>query len=87
MINWSTDEKSFKENHPNEYKLWRLTQLINYGLDGERLSSSQIKKVWPIIKYRLDPYKARYLEFLIWGKVYSLPNNLSFWNLQQKTQV
>jgi len=37
MINWSTDEKLFKKKYPEEYKLWRLTQLINYGLDGEKL--------------------------------------------------
>jgi len=81
MINWSTDEAKFKKNDPRGYRLWRLTQLINYGLDGEKLDEAEVKAAWPQIKDRLDPYKARLIEFLIWDKQYSLPNNLSFWNL------
>lgn len=81
MINWSTDEKKFKKENLKEYRLWRLTQLINYGLDGEKLDRKEVTKVWPKIKDRLDPYKKRAIEYLIWGKQYSLPNNLSFWNL------
>ena len=80
MINWSTDEKTFKKKYPKEYKLWRLTQLINYGLDGEKLDEKELKAAWPKIKDRLDPYKRRAFEYLIWGKLYSLPNNLTFWN-------
>ena len=81
MINWSTDEKKFKKENLKEYRLWRLTQLINYGLDGEKLDKKEVTKAWPKIKNRLDPYKKRAIEYLIWGKQYSLPNNLSFWNL------
>ncbi|MEK7617316.1 MAG: hypothetical protein AAB414_04645 [Patescibacteria group bacterium] len=80
MHNWSVDEKSFKKRNPKKYKLWRLTQLINYGLDGEKLSRKEVKAAWSKIKDQLDPYKARAIEFLLWGKVYSLPNNLTFWN-------
>ena len=82
MLNWSTDEARFKKESPEEYKLWRLTQLINYGLDkGEKLDREEVKKAWPKIEDRLDPYKKRALEYLLWEKQYSLPNNLSFWNL------
>ena len=84
MINWSTDEKTFKKKYPKEYKLWRLTQLINYGLDGEKLDEKELKNAWPKIEDRLDPYKKRALEYLIWGRLYSLPNNLTFWNLSSK---
>ncbi len=83
MINWSTDEEKFKKEDPENYRLWRLTQLINYGLDGEKLDREEVKKAWPKIKDRLDPYKARLMEFLLWGKAYSLPTNLNFWNLPQ----
>ena len=83
MYNWSTDEKRFKKENPKEYKLWRLTQLINYGLDGEKLDREEVKKAWPKIKDRLDPYAKRAIEFLLWGKLYSLPNNLTFWNLHK----
>lgn len=81
MINWSTDEKEFKKKNPQEYKLWRLTQLINYGLDGEKLDRKEVKDAWVKIKDRIDPYKARLIEFLLWEKQYSLPANLNFWSL------
>lgn len=85
MHNWSVDEKVFKKKDPKGYKLWRLEQLINYGLDGEKLNEKEVKKAWPKIKEQLDPYKKRALEFFLWGKLYSLPNNLIFWNVSQKT--
>ena len=66
MYNWSVDEKKFKRQHPQEYKLWRLTQLINYGLDGEKLDRAQVKTAWPKIKDRLDPHLKNYLEFILW---------------------
>lgn len=68
MYNWSVDEKRFKKEDPGGYRFWRLTQLINYGLDGERLDKNEVKKAWPKIKNRLDPHKAVYLEYLLWGK-------------------
>ena len=82
MINWSTDEKKFKKNHPKEYKLWRLTQLINYGLDGEKLDAKELKLNWDKIKERLDPQKAAYLEFLLWNiKPSSQSFSNNFWAL------
>lgn len=81
MINWSTDEKEFEKKSPQEYKLWRLTQLINYGLDDEKLDRKEVKQAWSKIKDHLDPYKSRLIEFLLWGKQYSLPTNLNFWRL------
>lgn len=85
MYNWSVDEKKFKKENPKEYKLWRLVQLINYGLDGEKLDREEVKAAWPEIKDQFDPYKRRFLEYLIWGKQYSLPNNLTFWNWSKKS--
>lgn len=81
MYNWSVDEKAFKKRDPEGYRLWRLTQLINYGLDGEKLNKKEVQSAWPRIKDRIDPYKARFMEYLLWGKQYSLPHNLNFWNL------
>lgn len=68
MINWSTDEVKFRKEDPEGYRLWRLTQLINYGLDGEKLDKNEVKKAWPKIKDRLDPYLRDFLYFLIWPK-------------------
>lgn len=67
MVNWSTDEKKFKKESPKEYKLWRITQLINYGLDGEKLILSEVKKSWNYIKNKIDESTKSYLQFLIWG--------------------
>lgn len=64
--NWSVDEKAFKKADPEGYKIWRIQQLINYGLDGEKLSRKEVKKYWP--KLYLDPMTKRYLEFLLWPK-------------------
>lgn len=68
MYNWSTDEEQFKKKDPEGYRLWRLVQLINYGLDGEKLDEKELKKAWPKIKDRLDPDLKKYLEFLLWPK-------------------
>ena len=82
MYNWSVDEKKFKKRNPQAYRLWRLTQLINYGLDGEKLDEAELKAAWPKIKDRLDPHKAVYLEYLLWGKKPSSPQfSENFWNL------
>ncbi len=67
MINWSVDERKFKVQHPKMYKLWRITQLINYGLDGEKLNKKEVIKNWDYLSTKIDPQSRNYLEFLIWG--------------------
>jgi hypothetical protein len=82
---WSTDIKRFKKENPKEFRLWRLEYLINYGVqEGEKLSKKEVIKYWDKIKDNLDPYKRRLIEFLIWGKLYSLPDNITFWNWPAK---
>jgi len=82
LWHWSVDVKKFKKENPEAFRLWRLEYLINYGVqEGEKLSKKKVIKYWPKIKDNLDPYKKRAMEYLLWGKLYSLPNNLSFWNL------
>lgn len=80
---WSVDEETFKKKYPEKYKLWRLAFEINYG--DEKLDKKEVIKAWPKIKDELDPYRKRLLEYLIWGKVYSLPPNITFWNWPPKT--
>ena len=80
MLNWNVDEKRFKKEDPEGYKRWRIEQLINYGLDGEKLDPDEVKAAWPKIKENIDPYKRRLIEYILWGKLYSLPDNLTFWN-------
>ncbi len=83
MYNWSVDTRQLNKNS-DQYILWKLEQLINYGLDGEKLDREEVRRFWPQLKDRLDPYKKRALEYLLWGKLYSLPNNLTFWNVSKK---
>lgn len=64
MYNWSTDEEKFKEKYPEKYKIWRLEQMINYGLRGDKLDSDEIKKYWS--KLNIDELTRKYLEFLLW---------------------
>lgn len=92
MINWNTDEKAFEKLHPKEYKLWRLTQLINYGLDGEKLDKKEIELAWPKIKDRLNPDKRKVLEFFLWNKKWNqepglLPDRSNYWNWRSKNRT
>lgn len=50
MYNWTIDEKKLKENDPDKYELWKLVQLINYGLDDRKLSKKQLIKCGPLSK-------------------------------------
>ena len=83
MYNWNINTEEFKKN-PKKYNLWRFIQLINFGLDNDKLDEAEIKQKWDNIKDQIDPYKRRALEYLIWGKLYSLPNKLNFWSLSPK---
>lgn len=66
MHNWSVDEKIFKKLDPQGYKVWCIQQLINYGLDGERLDKKEVKRYWN--RLYLDHLTKSYLEFLLWPK-------------------
>ena len=59
--------------------------MINYGLDDEKLDKKAVERMWNNIKDNIDPYKKRAIEYLLWGKLYSLPSNLNFWNKYPKT--
>ena len=82
MYNWSVDEKKFKKDNPKKYRLWRLEQLVNYGLGGEKLSLKAVKKNWQALVKRIDPRTKPYFEFLLWGKrPSSRQPSVNFWNL------
>ncbi len=62
MRNWSVDETQLKK-HPEEYKLWRMEQLINYGLDGEKLDRTELKL--SIDKLEIAEDMRTHLKFLL----------------------
>jgi len=84
MKNWNVDTSKFMSKKSK--RLWELSQLVNYGLDGKKLDLSEIKDNWLELKSDLDPERARMLEYYIWGKIYSLGNKNKFWNLPQKAK-
>lgn len=65
MYNWNTDTTQLKKN-PEKYAIWKLEQMINYGLDGEKLDVTLLKKHWNSL--HIDPQKRKTLEFLLWNK-------------------
>jgi hypothetical protein len=65
MYNWSTDIKELKKDK-KKYAIWRLEQLVNFGLGKEKLSKSALKKNWPDLN--LDASKKKYLKMLLWPK-------------------
>ncbi len=81
MKNWNTDVSKFKT--VKDRKVWEMIQKIEYGLDGEVLDKKEVLKYWDDIKNQIAPENRRLLEFYIWGKQYSLPTNINFWNRPQ----
>lgn len=68
MYNWSTNTEELKKD-PERYAKWRLEQLINFGLGGERLDESSVRKYWG--ELRLDTGRRRFLSILLNGNDHS----------------
>jgi len=62
MKNWSTDIKQLQK-YPQKYHLWRLEQLINFGLSGKKLEKTELKK--NINKLQIDPGRKKFLKLII----------------------
>lgn len=63
MYNWNTDLKKMDQKS-EQFKIWKLNQLINFGLNGEKLDLKLVKKFWS--KLTLDPKRQKFLRLLIW---------------------
>ena len=48
MYNWNTDTTTLRKN-PEKYQIWRLEQLINFGLNGEKKHRPVKKILGPIL--------------------------------------
>lgn len=62
MKNWSTDTKKLKKNK-EKFTVWKLEQLINFGLGEKRLSIDELRKYWDVLN--IDPYKRKFLSLLL----------------------
>jgi len=65
MYNWSTDTAELKKDK-KQYTIWRLEQMVNFGLDGKKLKRAELKKYWEILN--LDRRKKAYLKLILWPK-------------------
>jgi len=65
MYNWSVNTKTLKKNQ-KQYLIWKLEQLINFGLKNQKLDINQLKKYFHQLK--IDPDKKNYLKLIIYGK-------------------
>lgn len=63
MYNWSVDLRELKK-YPEKAIIWRLEQIINFGLNGKRLDKNLVKKYWN--KLHLDPARKKFLKLLLW---------------------
>ena len=61
MYNWSTDEKKITD--PEQRAIWKLEQLINFGLGKEKIRESELRAYWQ--KLHLDPERKKFLEVLL----------------------
>ncbi|MDH7475959.1 MAG: hypothetical protein QHH09_00610 [Microgenomates group bacterium] len=65
MYNWSTDTKRLKKN-AKQYTIWRLEQLINYGLRDEKINGKELRQNFSSLN--IDPDKKTFLKFILYGK-------------------
>lgn len=63
MYNWNVDLKKWDQKS-EQFIIWKLNQLINFGLAGEKLDLKLVKKYW--YKLKLDPKRKKFLRLLIW---------------------
>lgn len=62
MHNWSnTDYSALLDQDQREIK--ELEQLINFGLNGEKISRARLKKHLPVLN--IDPFRKQFLELLL----------------------
>ncbi len=62
MKNWSTDTKEL-EKDKTTFTIWKLEQLINFGLGEEKLDLIELKKYWNVLD--IDPLKKRFLALFV----------------------
>ncbi len=70
MYNWSVDEKELKKDK-RRYAIWKLEQMVNFGLGSEKISARLLKKHWNSIA--IDPARRKFLALLLYETKHSHP--------------
>ncbi len=64
MYNWSTDIS--KINTKEKRAIWKLEQMVNFGLGKSKISKKLLGKYWN--KLNIEPARKRFLEFILWNR-------------------
>lgn len=62
MKNWSTDISELQKDK-EKFSIWRLEQLINFGLGEEKIDRDELRKYWEVVK--IDPFKRKFLSLFV----------------------
>ncbi len=62
MKNWSTDTSELQKDM-EKFSAWRLEQLINFGLDDEKIDLDELRKYWDVV--HIDPLKRKFLSLFV----------------------
>lgn len=62
MYNWSIDEKQLDKS-PRKKAIWRMQQMVNFGLNGEKISEKELRQFWDSLQ--IDESRRKFLSMLI----------------------
>jgi len=65
MYNWSTDLRTLKKDK-EKYAIWKIEQLVNFGLAGEKIDEITLRKYFSQIN--IDPARRKFLHLLLYGR-------------------
>ncbi|MFH2085578.1 MAG: hypothetical protein ABII21_02235 [bacterium] len=78
MKNWNTNTTKFKSKL--DKTIWEISQIINFGFDGTKLSKQTLTKHWTALLPHLSPDRARMIEWVTWGKQSLRSSKNKSWN-------
>lgn len=62
MKNWSVNTSELQKD-TEKFSVWRLEQLINFGLGEEKIDLDELRKYWDVIN--IDPFKRKFLSLFV----------------------
>ncbi|MDO8498736.1 MAG: hypothetical protein Q7S44_03035 [bacterium] len=65
MYNWNIDTTELKKDS-RKYTKWKLEQMINFGLNGEKIKEKELRKYWHELD--IDLARRKVLVFWLWHK-------------------